>query len=576
MTITPLPTSPNLENLKKRAKTLLKSVRAGDRAALDRVGPYFGDPAQISLQHAQLVIARGHGFSSWVRLKAHVRGHADHSADPDVNRFLDLVCLVYGSEPDFGPKRFAKAATLLEQVPAIAEASIYTAAAMGDADRVLDWLDRDASLLNAPGGMFHWPPLMYAAYARLPGRSSWPAGAALLQRGADPNAHYMWGGQYKFTALTGVFGQGEGGVVNQPEHPDMIPFARTLLEQGANANDSQACYNRCFTPDNTCLELLLEFGLSVDDKNNWLLHDNDQLIPHPSETLYFQLMQAIHRGYPTRAALMIEHGVDIHKPDDTYATRTKGKTPYQAACLMGQDEIAQMLAQAGAATDLASDVEAFEVACMAGNFDRAQAFLDKDQRLKEQVDARMMLCDAVKLRNVAALEVMIQLGFEMNHGHERTPLHEAALTGDVTIVDRLLEAGADATLREAQYLQPALGWALHTQQSEVVARLDAAPMDIFTAAARGNLEQLQAHLTADPTQLERRFETLRPGDTPSGNDWLTPLAYATGAGQVTAMQFLLGRGANVNVTDEDGQSLIDLASAHSNPEVLTLVRQYMK
>ncbi|MEL7258989.1 MAG: hypothetical protein AAFN80_14255, partial [Pseudomonadota bacterium] len=300
MTITPLPVRANLEQLKKRAKTLLKSVRAQDPAALDQVGPYFGDPGSISLQQAQLVIARGHGFSSWARLKAHVEGVQDHSGDTLTNRFLDLVTVAYGDVPNFGPKRFEEAAALLDEHPEIAEANIYTAAAIGDAAKVALWLDQTPTLANTSGGYFNWPPIMYAAYARLPRRSSLPAAQVLLERGADANAHYMWGGQYKFTALTGVFGEGEGGPVNQPEHPDMVPFARALLDRGANPNDSQAAYNRCFTPDNTCLELLLEYGLSAKDKNNWLLHENDRLVSNPSETMHFQLIQAIRSGFVDR------------------------------------------------------------------------------------------------------------------------------------------------------------------------------------------------------------------------------------------------------------------------------------
>ena len=79
----------------------------------------------------------------------------------------------------------------------------------------------------------------------------------------------MWDGTYKFTALTGVFGQGEGGPVNFPEHPDLVPFAQALLDAGAEANDGQVLYNRCFEPNNTAFEMLLKHGLVPGDRNNW-------------------------------------------------------------------------------------------------------------------------------------------------------------------------------------------------------------------------------------------------------------------------------------------------------------------
>ena len=40
----------------------------------------------------------------------------------------------------------------------------------------------------------------------------------------------MWGGDCRFTALTGAFGAGEQGPVNQPPHPEWEEFARRLLD----------------------------------------------------------------------------------------------------------------------------------------------------------------------------------------------------------------------------------------------------------------------------------------------------------------------------------------------------------
>ena len=50
----------------------------------------------------------------------------------------------------------------------------------------------------------------------------------------------MWGGDCRFTALTGAFGEGEQGPVNQPPPPEWEAFARLLLDAGADPNDGQA------------------------------------------------------------------------------------------------------------------------------------------------------------------------------------------------------------------------------------------------------------------------------------------------------------------------------------------------
>ena len=66
----PLPVGVQLQTLKDHAKRLLKEVQAGEAVALKRVEPYFDAESTFSLQRAQLVVAREHGFASWRRLKA--------------------------------------------------------------------------------------------------------------------------------------------------------------------------------------------------------------------------------------------------------------------------------------------------------------------------------------------------------------------------------------------------------------------------------------------------------------------------------------------------------------------------
>ena len=69
-----LPARPSLEQLKKRAKELLRAIRAADPAAVARLrGHLSGHALDTTLADAQLVLAREHGFASWARLKRHVQ-----------------------------------------------------------------------------------------------------------------------------------------------------------------------------------------------------------------------------------------------------------------------------------------------------------------------------------------------------------------------------------------------------------------------------------------------------------------------------------------------------------------------
>src|SRR4051812_21004479 len=68
------PARPSLEQLRKRAKDLLKQFHSGDATAAARLTAHKSTvtPANAALADAQFVLAREHGFPSWPRLKRHV------------------------------------------------------------------------------------------------------------------------------------------------------------------------------------------------------------------------------------------------------------------------------------------------------------------------------------------------------------------------------------------------------------------------------------------------------------------------------------------------------------------------
>ena len=180
--------------------------------------------------------------------------------------------------------------------------AMWHAACVGAVDEVARILDADPSPIDARGGWFDWEPLLYAAYSRLnlPDRSTLATARLLVERGANPDACYMWGGDCRFTALTGAFGEGEQGPVNQPPHPEWEEFARLLLDAGADPNDGQALYNRMFSRDDRCLEMLLEYGLNCEHRINWR--------SGKGWVLDYQLHWAVRNNHVARAKLLVEHG----------------------------------------------------------------------------------------------------------------------------------------------------------------------------------------------------------------------------------------------------------------------------
>ena len=65
--MTTIPAAPSLEQLRRRAKDLLRDHCAGDPDARRRVAEHHPDPPEpLKLTAAQLVVAREHGFASYV------------------------------------------------------------------------------------------------------------------------------------------------------------------------------------------------------------------------------------------------------------------------------------------------------------------------------------------------------------------------------------------------------------------------------------------------------------------------------------------------------------------------------
>jgi ankyrin repeat protein len=67
---------PDLNQLRRQAKELMRAFLAGEAEASEEVAAHYrgANPSTFALHDAQLVIARSYGFESWPRLKAYVDG----------------------------------------------------------------------------------------------------------------------------------------------------------------------------------------------------------------------------------------------------------------------------------------------------------------------------------------------------------------------------------------------------------------------------------------------------------------------------------------------------------------------
>lgn len=365
-------------------------------------------------------------------------------ADPAAE-FLRLACLTYGADD---PDRWARAAAM--DVPT---GDVWVAAARCHAAALRRLLAGDRRLADRQGGPFGWPPLLYLAFARhdphVTADAVRDAVLVLLEAGADPDARYWWDGlEPPFTALTGAFGGGEQG---QPPHPQAGTLARVLLDEGADPNDGQALYDLMFEPDDSHLELLLEYGL--DDP----------------ELLRGQLTWAVLHGFDARVELLVRHGVS----PDTEVGATYG-VPRQpavvAAAEAGHPGTARLLRRLGAEGRPTSVV----AAVLAGDpVDEAE--------VPAAVAARPgLVAWAAAQGDADAVRRAVALGWDVDRRARtdvpsdqewETALHVAAGNGDRAMVELLLSLGADPTVTDARFGGTPAQWAGHGGHPELEALL---------------------------------------------------------------------------------------------------------
>jgi ankyrin repeat protein len=461
----PLPSEPSLEHLRGQAKTLQRRVRAGEAEALALVARRHprppGDTAAFTRADAQLVVARGYGFASWPKLRAHLGmverfGRSPHrageAADP-VDEFLRLATLTYGADD---PARPAAARALHAAHPEIARASLHAAAAVGDPAAVGALLAADPGAVRRQGGPHRWEPLLYLTYSRVGGDEALAAARLLLGAGADPNAGFMWDGLVPpFTALTGALGRGEG---DPPPHRDALALARLLLEAGADANDGQVIYNHSWTPGDAWLALLLEFGLGRGDGGPWRARLGEQ-VASPRQNLEDVLTWSAEYAMPSRIRMALAAGVD---PDGrgTRHPGLRGRTALELALRNGDEESAAMLRAAGAREPELDAAEANDAAYMRG-----------DAAAVEGPPSPGLVIRAAEHGRRDVVRLLAEHGADVSHRQRRTALHEAALRGDLELVRLLIELGADPTIRDTDYDATPEGWAEHAGEQETVAFL---------------------------------------------------------------------------------------------------------
>lgn len=442
-----LPASPDLDHLRKQAKRLLRAFRAGDGEAITRFRTMLpaaqGRPATAvarqpyRLHDAQSVIAREHGFRSWLELKRHV----DWCRSSETERRARWLELVFSEQS----RERALALRMLEAERGLGLGAPWLACLTGDAGRLEAALDTDPDFANRPAGPYTMPPLALVANSQLVWEPTFAPGLLasarlLIGRGADVNGRWT-DPHYPGDPLSVLY-----CAAGRTHHPGMTQL---LLEAGADPNDNESLYHAMESPNPACARLLLDAGARVAGTNaigRALDYDRIDglrllLAQGSANGEGHWLHHAIRRGRSKEhVAALIAAGIDDGNAD------RRGRSAYRLARLFGREDIAGLLEQAGTAEPL-SPAETFVAACSRGDETAARAMLRDDPELIAGLEEGLLtiMPQLAAIGRIDAVRTMLALGWprEVKTAWQATALNLAIFAGDAAMTRLLLESGAD-------------------------------------------------------------------------------------------------------------------------------------
>ena len=412
-----LPEHPDLEQLRRQAKELLRGARTNDRVSSQRLAAVS---APLTLAGAQLAVAREFGQSSWSALVHEVQAR-NATLDENVVRFLSFSVNA----------QIGMAARMLAETPALAEAGFPVAVVLGDAARVSAELRRDPSAATRADLRTGWTALHLACASRFhldPARAPGLAAVTRLLLDAGAAIETETAGGHCWRPL-------ECAVTSANSSPHNQPIIQELLARGARVR-SETLVAALYAADGTwCLELLADAC-------------------GRSPALFAEALgEAVAMGSTAAVKVMLAAGADPGAPGPD------GRSARHRALRAGIADTVQLLGPADG--DL---VERLLESVLLGDSAAARGLVDAEPSLVDGLDAGDLaaLVAAAERGNISAVELALDVGFpiEARRDDGATALHAAAYAGSAQTVALLLARGADVTARDTRWHSQPLDWAL--------------------------------------------------------------------------------------------------------------------
>lgn len=473
-----LASRPDLEQYKKQAKELLKQLRQGDPASLDRLRASHpkscgagGQVHRFTLADAQLVIACEHGHAIWPDFVHEIaRITSQRLAEAKGADYAFIVAASVPREGWHASGDLTPANELLKQHPNLSDRSIYAAAVFGDAAAVNRFLTSDPSLATSEGGPYGWDALTYLCFSRYlridKQRSDGfvAAAKALLDAGASPNTGW-WD---EITAHDPTWESAIYGAAGLAENSGLT---KLLLDRGANPNDDETPYHLAESYDANLLKVMLDSGkMSHENLTAMLLrkadvHDNVGMRmlleagADPNRITrwgFTALHQAIRRDNALEnIELLLNHGADF-----SVVTKSDGTSSFSLAARRGRGDILELLQSRGIEFKC-EGVDSLIAACARADEAAIRVLIKNAPLLLGELIAigGKLLCEFAGNGNAEGVNLLLNLGVNVNARYsgdgyfdiapESTPLLVAAWKSRPAVVNLLVARGADVNARDA-------------------------------------------------------------------------------------------------------------------------------